>query len=154
MARGIDRLRSLLPDTELILNARESFMNVQGHYNFYNQALKKKQFGKFLNFFEKEIEAIDDTALKIKRIKLRFLANLNSVELELNTYRKQYKKAPKKNKRHASLPCLRQVNRLAGKQAFNQTVTTGNTGPVRGCLKVHIITCIVYRAFGKYSNGP
>ncbi len=97
MARGIDRLRSLLPDTELILNARESFMNVQGHYNFYNQALKKKQFGKFLNFFEKEIEAIDDTALKIKRIKLRFLANLNSVELELNTYRKQYKTASKKN---------------------------------------------------------
>ncbi len=97
MVRGIDRLRSVLSDRELILDARGDFMNVQGFYNQYDEALKKNVFGTFLKNLEKELRYVDETALKIKRIKLRFLENLNSVESKLNTYRKQYKKVSKKN---------------------------------------------------------
>ena len=97
MARGVDRLRSVLPDTELILDTRKSFMNVQGFYNQCNEVLKKKAFGKFLKYLEQELKYIDKTALKLRRVKLRFLENLNSVESQLNIYRKQYKKTSKKH---------------------------------------------------------
>ena len=55
-----------------------------------------------------------------------------------------------------NLPPVGQL-RPRGTQPYHRlavAVTTRNTGPASGCLKVHIIVSTVYPVTVKYSNGP
>ena len=91
----LGRLKSPLPDSELIL---KMIRELQQSYNINSEkgrALARKDFKGFLTSFEKELELIQDVAEKIKVRIVRLEYSLKSVESTLNNYKRNLQKRGK-----------------------------------------------------------
>lgn len=95
---GIDlgRLKSPLPDSELIL---KMIRELKESYHIHLQiqdSLARKDFRNFLRFIREELGKVEDLAEKTKVIIVRLEDQLKSVESSLNSYRRNINKRARK----------------------------------------------------------
>ena len=97
MVIDLGRLRSPLPDAELVL---KMIRELKESYNLHLQAqdsMAKKHFGILLRFIKDELGKVEDVAEKTKVQIIRLEDKLKSVEASLNSYRRNLKKIAKKD---------------------------------------------------------
>jgi len=91
----VGRLKSPLPDSELILSMIRKLQQSYHLNTEESKALAKRDFKSFLVSFEKELELIQDVAEKAKVRLVRLEDSLKPVESTLNNYRRNLEKRKK-----------------------------------------------------------
>ncbi len=91
---GIDlgRLKSPLPDSELILKMIRQLKESYTIHLQINDSRARKDFANFLRLIKQELGKVEDIAEKTKVIIVRLEDQLKSVEASLNSYRRNIKK--------------------------------------------------------------
>ena len=91
----VGRLKSPLPDSELILSMIRKLQQSYHLNTEESKALAKRDFKSFLVSVEKELELIQDVAEKAKVRLVRLEDSLKPVESTLNNYRRNLEKRKK-----------------------------------------------------------
>ena len=91
----VGRLKSPLPNSELILSMIRKLQQSYHLNTEEGKALARRNFKDFLVSFEKELELIQDVAEQTKVRIVRLEGSLKSVESTLNDYRGKLKKRGK-----------------------------------------------------------
>ena len=95
---GIDlgRLKSPLPDSELVLNMIRKLKETYALHLQIQNSMARKDFRNFLRLIRGELIKVEDLAEKTKVILVRLEEQLKSVEASLNRYRGNLKKRARK----------------------------------------------------------